>query len=153
MRTYETIYIIRPDLEEDATQAVCDAVEKLITGNGGKILVTEPWGKRKLAYPVKKFSEGFYVLLRIEVDETVIKKLEHHYRLDESIIRFLVVHFDEQTLRLEIEQREQEQAQLEASEARARRREDDDDDDDDDDRIGARSYGRRGRRDDDDDDD
>ena len=64
MRTYEALYIIAPNLDDDAIQAVVAGVENLITSNGGTIVRSEVWGRRKLAYEIKKHGEGFYVLLR-----------------------------------------------------------------------------------------
>ena len=104
MRTYETLYIIRPELEEDAVQTVATGVESLITESGGAIVRSEIWGKRRLAYEVKKCTEGIFVLVRFQADQTFVAKLEQHFRLAEDIIRDLVVHMDAKTLRLEVEQ-------------------------------------------------
>ena len=114
MRTYETLYIIRPELEEDAIQTVAQGVETLITESGGAIVRSEIWGKRRLAYEVKKCTEGIFVLVRSQADETFVAKLEQHYHLAEDIIRDLVVHMDEKTLRLEVEQEKRTKAQQEA---------------------------------------
>lgn len=114
MRTYETLYIVHPELEEDAVQTVAQGVESLITENGGAIVRSEIWGKRRLAYEVKKHTEGIYVLVRFQADETFVVKLEQHYHLAEDIIRDLVIHMDEKTLRLEAEQEIRTKAQQEA---------------------------------------
>lgn len=151
MRTYEALYIVRPDIEDDEIQTVANGVESLVTSQGGAIVRSEIWGKRKLAYKVKKFPEGVYVLLRFQADAAFVSRLEQHFRLSEAIIRHLVVYFDELTLKLEAEQERRKQAEIQAGrdrddDDRGRRRRDDDDDDDDD-------RPRRRRRDDDDDDD
>ena len=114
MRTYEALYIVQPDATEDDIQAITKEVEDLITTDGGVIVRSEVWGKRRLAYPVNKFTEGVYVLLRFEADAAFIVKLERYYQLSEVIIRDLVVHFDEQTLRLEAEQQRRTEALAEA---------------------------------------
>src|SRR5690606_32421480 len=101
--------------------------ENLVTGVGGEIVRSEIWGRRKMAYEVKRFSEGNYILLRFTAPPDFVAKLESTFKLNESIIRYLVVHFDEHTLRLEEEQQKRRKEELARSAARA----DDDDDDDD----------------------
>lgn len=149
MRTYEALFIIRPDIKDEDIQTMAKTVEKLITDNGGSIVRSEIWGKRRLAYEVQKLTEGIYVLIRFEAPATIVGKLENHFRLTEEIIRYLTVHFDERTLRLEAEQQRRREEEIAKSAAAAR----DGDDDDDDDAVPARGRGRRRRDDDDDDED
>ncbi len=138
MRTYEALYIIQPELGEDDTQTLATGVEKLITDDGGAIVRSEIWGKRRLAYEVKGFADGVYVLVRFESNPTLIDQLKGSFRLNESIIRFLVVSFNTRTLRLEIEQQKRSEAQAEARalslQGRDSRGGRDDDDDDRDER-------------------
>ena len=117
MRTYEALYIVQPDAAEDEVQTVVEGVESLVAENGGSIVRLDVWGKRRLAYNVKGFQEGIYVLTRFESIETFPKKLEDHFRLNESVIRSLLVHIDEKTLRLEIEQARRNKAALESRNA------------------------------------
>lgn len=136
MRTYEALYIIQPELGEDDIQTLAAGVEKLITDDGGAIVRSEIWGKRRLAYEVNGFAEGVYVLVRFESNPTLIDQLKGAFRLDESVIRFLVVSFNPKTLRLEIEQQKRSEAQAEARALSLQGRDsrggrDDDDDDDD----------------------
>lgn len=126
MRTYEALYILSPELEEADIQTMANSFEKLVTDGGGAIVRSEIWGKRKLAYEVKKHTEGNYVLLRFTSNPEFIDKLEGQFTLNESVIRFMVVHFDERTLRLEAEQERRNQ---EALRAPGRNRDEDDDDD------------------------
>lgn len=146
MRTYEALYIITPELDDDGIQTVANEVEKLVTSNGGAIVRSEIWGRRKLAYEVKKFTEGNYVLLRFDAEPTFSGKLEHYFRLSDQIIRYLIVHLDEHDLRMEAEMQKRREDDLRAGRGRGR----DDDDDDDDEPVGAGA--RRGRRHEDDDD-
>lgn len=104
MRTYEALYILSPELGEEDIQTVAKDVENLVTQHEGSIVRSEIWGKRKLAYEVKKHSEGVYVLLRFEANPEFLPRLETHFRLSDAVIRHLLVHFDEQMLRLEAEQ-------------------------------------------------
>ena len=129
MRTYEALYIVRPDLEDDEIQTVADGVQTVVTNHGGAIVRSEIWGKRRLAYEVRRFTEGCYVLLRFEAPPEIVRRLEQHFRLSEAVIRHLVVHFDEQTLRLEAEQHRKNEEKLQATAARRGSSDDDDDDD------------------------
>lgn len=124
MRTYEALYIVRPDLSDDEIQTVAKRVESLVTDNGGSIVRSEIWGKRKLAYEVKHFTEGAYVLLRFEANPEFVAKLEEFFRVSEDVIRDLVVLFDEQTLKLEAEQMRRKEADIRSS----RDKSDDDED-------------------------
>lgn len=145
MRTYEALYIVKPDLKDDEIQTVAKDVENLVTSNGGAIVRSETWGKRKMAYEVDKYTEGVYVMLRFQSPATFAGKLANHFRLTESVIRDIIVHFTDQDLRLEEEQKRRTEAELRASAARSAERDDDDDEEDD-------RRPQRGRRRDDDDD-
>ncbi len=129
MRTYEALYICTPELEEGDIQTVSQEVDNLVTSNGGSIVRSEIWGKRKLAYMVKKYSEGTYILLRFQAQPDFVEKLEQYFRLSDPIFRFMVVHFDDHMLRIEEEQARRKEEDLRASAAAAARGEDDDDDD------------------------
>lgn len=111
MRTYEALYIIQPEAGDDEIQTIDEGVKKLITDNGGSVVRSEIWGKRRLAYEVKGFNDGVYVLVRYQATPEIIQKLETHFRLADAIIRHLVVNFDEKTLRLEDEQQKRNEAQ------------------------------------------
>ena len=128
MRTYEALYIASPNLEEGDIQTLSQQAEAYITSNGGTIVRSEIWGKRKLAYLVKKYSEGNYILVRFQANPEFIQKLELWFKLNDAVIRYLVVHYDEHMLRVEVEQARRKEEDLRKSAARS---EDDDDDDDD----------------------
>lgn len=147
MRTYETLYIIKPDVPEDEVQTLAKQLETLVTNDGGTIVKSEIWGKRRLAYEVKKCSEGYYVLLRFTGTPALVAKLQSHFRLSDAIVRHLLVHFDEHTLRLEDEQKRRKEAELRNAAAAASRRSEDDEGDDDE---PPQRRSRRGRDDDDD---
>ena len=128
MRTYEALYIIQHETSEGDVQTIAAEVETLITEEGGAIVRSEIWGKRRLAYEVNGQNEGIYVLVRFEADPTFVLKVESLFRLNESIVRSVVLLFDAKTLRLEAEQQRRNEALLAAQ---TERRGDDDDDDDD----------------------
>jgi small subunit ribosomal protein S6 len=126
LRTYEALFIVRPDLKDEEVQAIANEVESSLKDSGGAIVRSEIWGKRRLAYEVKSFNEGNYILIRFQADKDFPAKLEGYFRLSEPVIRWLVTQFDEKTLRLEAEQ----QRRTEADIARGAGRRGPDDDDD-----------------------
>ena len=139
MRTYESLYILRPDLQEEEVEALAKEVESQITGDGGTIVRSEIWGKRRLAYEVQKCSEGYYILVRFEASPVFVARLENYFRLTDSVVRYLMLHFDERTLRLEARQKKRKEAELQNAAAVKPRGEEDEDEE-----VGARSG--RGRR-------
>jgi small subunit ribosomal protein S6 len=145
LRTYEALYIINPEFDDNAIQTVVAEVEQFITTNGGSIVRSEVWGKRKLAYTIRKYTEGVYVLMRFLANPDSIKRLEQQMKLTESIIRYMVLYLDEKTLKLEAEQQRRFDEELRLSAERRSRREDDDDDDDYDDDDDMSLSHRRGR--------
>ena len=149
MKTYETLFIVQPNATDEEVQAAATGVESLVTGDGGAVTVKDIWGKRRLAYEVKKFNEGIYILMRFQSPGESVKKLETHFKLNDDIIRYLVVAFDEQALRREEEQKVLTAAALERQNAEGRRGREDDEEEEERPQRG----GRRGprRRDDDED--
>jgi small subunit ribosomal protein S6 len=95
MRKYEVTYIIHPDLDAEAFKTLNGQVEGWIKDAGGKLEKSDVWGKRKMAYPIKKQGEGQYVLLHAEMEPTFCAELERQFRLQESVLRFLIVAVDE----------------------------------------------------------
>jgi len=94
MRTYETIFIVRPDLVGDEYAAVLEKFKGVLTAQNAVILKVDEWGTRKMAYQVKKQSRGTYVLVAYEAEPKVIAEFERRMRIDESIIKFLTVHLE-----------------------------------------------------------
>jgi small subunit ribosomal protein S6 len=90
MRDYELIFIVHPDLETAAFDEVVEKVQGWITEDGGEISKVDVWGKRKMAYPIRKKEEGQYVLLETKMLPTSIPNLERNLRLLEPVMRFLV---------------------------------------------------------------
>jgi small subunit ribosomal protein S6 len=88
---YETITIMSPLLTEDQVKEVSGKFRDYLTQNQAEIVHEESWGLRKLAYPIKKKSTGFYNLIEFKSDPALIQKLEIEYKRDERILRFLTV--------------------------------------------------------------
>ena len=91
MRNYELMYIVHPEQADDDLTAVKERVTDLIERSGGKVVKTEPWGLRRLAYPIQDQWEGQYVLLHLELEPQGVAELEHDVRLVEPVMRHLIV--------------------------------------------------------------
>ena len=94
MRKYEVIFIIR-SMEEEATNAVIDKFANLIAANGGKITKEDRWGKRRLAYDIKKESEGFYVLFYVECESNCVAECGRVMKITDEILKHMIVRSDE----------------------------------------------------------
>jgi small subunit ribosomal protein S6 len=89
------MYIIRPDLDEAAVAAAIAKVSALVTGNGGEVTKAEPWGRRRLAYPIQTHREGQYALMQFKLDPTAVEEVERTLRINEDVIRYLVIRLDD----------------------------------------------------------
>jgi len=98
VRHYETMVVLPPNLGEADLEAVVSQVEKdLLERFGGQNLAINRWGKRTLAYPIRKFTEGYYVLFEYDSDrEDCVAGVEQRLRLNESVMRYLTVRRDEE---------------------------------------------------------
>lgn len=95
MRSYELVFIVHPEVDGDDLTAVIDRVKDLIQRDGGKVVHTEPWGLRRLAYPIQKQWEGQYVLMRLGLEPQGVAALERNLGLTEQIMRHLIVRLEE----------------------------------------------------------
>jgi len=96
---YETVFIITPVLSAQQVKEAVNKFKKIITDNDAKIVHEEDWGLKKMAYPIKHKSTGFYYLVEFEAEGTFIEKLETEYRRDERIIRFLTFKMDKYSVK------------------------------------------------------
>lgn len=95
MRKYETFFIVDPDLPDEVNTVIDDKVKNVVDANGGSILTYTPWGKKKLAYPVKKRTRGHYVLMEYTGGPDLVAELERNMRMDERILKFITVKLDD----------------------------------------------------------
>lgn len=95
MRKYESVYIIRPTLEEEQIKALVEKFTNLISDQGGQVEKVDEWGKRRLAYPIQDFKEGYYVLMLFSADANVPQELERVYKITDDIIRYMTIKEDE----------------------------------------------------------
>lgn len=92
MRKYEIMYILRADLEEAQRKEVMEKLAKIITDNGGKVEETsEAMGLRELAYPIKEQSKGYYVVLKVSMENKAINEFNRLVRINPSVLRHLIV--------------------------------------------------------------
>ena len=91
LRDYELVLVISPEVAEEKFEATIDNVSRFITGKGGVISDIERWGKRKLAYPIKHFVEGSYVLAHFKSKPEFNKELEANLQISEEVLRYLLV--------------------------------------------------------------
>lgn len=99
MPKYELMYILSSAVSDNDVPAVASEVDKFLTDNGGKLLAQEMLGKKKLAYPIKKTRNGFYVSETFNLDGSKLQSLDNKLRSLEAIIRYLVVNLEEQEKR------------------------------------------------------
>lgn len=92
MREYELMYVLAPDLPEEGLTAATERVTALITNRGGEITKTDTWGRRRLAYPIGKHMDGYYTVLRFKLDAPLTEELDRNLRLNEQVMRHLIVH-------------------------------------------------------------
>ncbi|MBZ5572865.1 MAG: 30S ribosomal protein S6 [Acidobacteriia bacterium] len=100
-RTYELMFIVRPDMAEEDQDKLISTLESAVTSTGGVVKNVERMGKRRLAYRVRKFNDGIYVLLTVEGSGGLIHELERRLRVTEPVIKFLTVRIDEEQKRLD----------------------------------------------------
>jgi small subunit ribosomal protein S6 len=100
-RTYELMFIVRPDMAEEDQDKLISTLESVVTTSGGQMKSVEKMGKRRLAYMVRRFHDGVYILLTLEGSGGLVHELERRLRVTEPVIKFLTVRIDEEHKRLD----------------------------------------------------
>jgi small subunit ribosomal protein S6 len=95
LRNYEFVYIISPEVEEEDLQGVTERVGRMIADGGGEVLRLDSWGRRRLAYPIRRFREGHYMVAQIQLEGGAISELRARLALTEEVIRYLLVRAEE----------------------------------------------------------
>lgn len=98
IRVYESAILINAALDDEAIKNLIGRVKETITTNGGEILEIEDWGRKRLAYQVKKSKIGYYSIFRFNSSPELIPKLERYYQLDETILRYLTISLSKDAL-------------------------------------------------------
>ena len=99
-RLYEVMFIVRPDVEDEEADKVIESLSNTVKNGGGVVKSAEKMGRRKLAYQVRKFNDGNYILFTIEATGPVVLELERRLRVTEQVIKFITVRIDEEEKRL-----------------------------------------------------
>ncbi len=99
-RTYEIMFIVRPDVEEAELDKLIEGFSANVTSGGGEVKNVEKMGRRRLAYTVRKFNDGFYVLMNVAAQGSLITEIERRLRVSEQVIKFITVRMDEEEKRL-----------------------------------------------------
>ena len=99
-RLYEVMFIVRPDVAEEDADKLIAGFTATVTSGGGVVKNVDKMGRRKLAYMVRKFNDGYYVLMTVEAGGPVVLELERRLRVTEQVIKFITVRMDEEEKRL-----------------------------------------------------
>ena len=95
MRKYELMYIIRPNIEEEAKKALVERFNEILTSNGAEIIEAKEWGKRRLAYEINDLREGYYQIVKVNADSKAIDEYIRLANINEDIIRHIAVRMDD----------------------------------------------------------
>ncbi|MBO8165100.1 MAG: 30S ribosomal protein S6 [Brevibacillus sp.] len=95
MRQYEVMYVLRPDLEEEKVKANVARYSEVVTNYGGEVTNLQELGKRRLAYEIKKYRDGYYVLMNFKANPDAVAEAERLMKINDDVIRFLFVREDE----------------------------------------------------------
>ncbi|HLQ72324.1 MAG TPA: 30S ribosomal protein S6 [Bacillota bacterium] len=96
MRKYEIMYIIRPDIEEEAMTALVERFNKILTDNGAEIEKVDEKGKRRFAYEINDYRDGYYVVLNFSSDDQAINEFDRLAKFNDDIVRHMVIREDDQ---------------------------------------------------------
>lgn len=98
MRDYETIFILNPNIDEEEAEKVNLKMQEVLTSNGGELLRVEKWGKRRLAYEVKKQKKGNYILIRYQAESAAVAELERNFKMSDPVIKFMTIRLEKDML-------------------------------------------------------
>lgn len=94
MNNYESMYILKPDMEDERRQALVQRFADIVMANGGEISQIDEWGKRRLAYPINYINDGYYVLMTFKAPPELPKELERNYKISDDVIRYIIINLD-----------------------------------------------------------
>ena len=96
MIKYESMYILKPDMEEEKKDALVKRFSDIVEKSGGKVEKIDEWGKKRLAYPILYINDGYYVLMTFEAEPTLPAELERNYKIADDVLRYIVINLEEQ---------------------------------------------------------
>ncbi len=114
MRIYETGFLLAPSLSEEETEKIIAQMAEVVSQKEGKLIKQEKWGKKRMAYPIKRFNEAFYVFLHYEGKEDIPLELERRFKQTDSVLRYLTLKKEAQE---GVRKKKKKEARLEGKEA------------------------------------
>ena len=96
MVNYESMYILKPDMDEEKKDSLVKRFSDIVTNNGGEIKNVDEWGKKRLAYPINYIEDGYYVLMTFTAPPELPTELERNYKISDDIMRYMVVNLDKE---------------------------------------------------------
>ena len=94
MRNYECMFILKPEMEEEAIQQAIDRYTAIVADGQGEMVSVDKWGKRRLAYEIKDLFEGYYVLMNFKSEPDVVKELDRVMKISDDMLRFMIINQD-----------------------------------------------------------
>lgn len=91
MRGYELTLVLNPEIEEEGVSSILDKIEAMIAKGDGKVVEIDRWGLRKLAYPISKKKEGYYVLMKFDVRPQILNEIDRFFKLSTDVLRSMIV--------------------------------------------------------------
>ncbi len=95
MRKYEIMYIIRPNIEEEAKKALVERFNTILTENGAELAESKDWGKRRLAYEINDLRDGYYMIVKVNAEAAAVQEFDRLAKISEDIIRHIVIKEEE----------------------------------------------------------
>ncbi|AZB41123.1 MULTISPECIES: 30S ribosomal protein S6 [Bacillaceae] len=95
MTNYEIMYIVRPNIEEDAKKALVERFSGILSDNGAEVKETKEWGKRRLAYEINDFRDGYYQIVKVASEAEAVQEFDRLAKISEDIIRHIVIKEEE----------------------------------------------------------
>ena len=95
MRNYEVAFIAHPDMDENSLNSLLEKARGWVTAAGGQVTNVDLWGRRRLAYPIRKQKEGQYVFMQTQMTPAATREVERNLRLTEQVMRFMIIRADE----------------------------------------------------------
>jgi small subunit ribosomal protein S6 len=95
MRDYELMVVLTPELDDEGVTTTTERVTSLVTARGGEVVEVQPWGRRRLAYPIRNLRDGFYAVAKLKLSPDAAEPLDRSLKLTDPVIRHLLVRLDE----------------------------------------------------------
>ena len=118
-RDYELGFILSPEVSEEETRSMLDRLGQIVTQYGGQIVKTNQWGRRRLAYPIERHRDGYYIFIDMILTPETVIELERTLKVSEIVLRYMLTKRDAKAVQKEREEREEREARLVAAAAAA----------------------------------